>query len=174
MPRVINLQHALDSNYTSLQDNGILATICDWTETYTADIRNANSLHVGWEIWAQVALALHINYRLGGQYATRSADVYQANAFADIVVWNDANKTGAPVHVIELKCRRPNDSDADFRAELNADRFKLTQNHVNGQYSNARKWGIGINVGTKITLGGEWKSQSDDGTQVQVYYRCFV
>ena len=126
MPREINVQHALDPNYTSLKDKGILATICDWAKTYPTNIQNAHSFHDGWEIWAQVALALHINHRLGGQYVISSADVYQANAFADIVVRTGAYMTGAPVHVIELKCRRPNDSDADFRAELNADRFKLT------------------------------------------------
>jgi hypothetical protein len=175
MPREINVQRALDPNFPSLQDKGILAAICDWVEQNTAKIQHAHALDVGWEIWAQVDLAVHINQRLGGQYATRAAAVYQADAFADVVVWNGANQTGNPVHVIELKCRRPNHSAADFRAELNDDRFKLTQNAVAVAYTHARKWGIGINIGTALTgLGGDWKVQVVPMTPLTVYYRCFV
>lgn len=149
--------------------------MCDWAETYAGDIQSAHALDVGWEIWAQVALALHINGRLGGRYVTRSAGIYQANAFADIVVWNGPNKTGAPVHVVELKCRGPNDSDADFRAELNDDQFNLTQNAMNLQYQPARKWCIGINIGNQLTgLGGNWNKQPVDLEPIQVYYRTFI
>jgi len=178
MPRDINVQHALNSGYTSLQERGILAVICDWVEQNIGKIRRADALGVGWEGWAQAELALHINQRLGGQYATRKSAVYEPNAFADIVVWSGVNQagnqTGNPVHIIELKCRKSIATDADFRAELKDDRFKLTQNAMAPLYKQARKWGIGINIGNLTGLDGNWHKEDALMAPLQVFYRTFV
>ncbi|KAI7763833.1 hypothetical protein LZL87_014011 [Fusarium oxysporum] len=192
MVRDININHVLSPDYTGLQDKGILTVIVDWLEQNHAKIRGAHALGVGWEIWAQVDLGAYINTRLGARYATRVANVFDEDAFADIVVWDHGECTGKPAHLIELKCRTPKNSNKDFVAALEDDRFKLTQNTIATLYKTARKWGIGINISSDLNfnvnpianpninpylklegLGTNWHYQLIQITPVQIYYKCF-
>ncbi|CAM1503576.1 Fc.00g011670.m01.CDS01 [Cosmosporella sp. VM-42] len=172
MQTYINPTNALNSDYAGLQGGGILAAIVGWVEENTADIQAARNLAVGWEIWAQVDLALYINRRLGGAHASRKAGVYKADLDADVVVWSQVNQGGFPVHVIELKCRSLSSTEATFKADLADDRFKLTQNDLHGAYDDARKWCIGINVGPEFTLTSWHKELGPN--PVQIYHRSFI
>ena len=128
------------------ESNPILASIQEWAEENAPKVEQAYYLSGGWEVWAQVELAIALTQQHGFRYGpgeeqiiTREDWVYGRKK-SDIMF-----EFSGGSNIIELKCESSKNSK-NFVSDVLEDLDKVKTNQIASKYWPTTVWVIGIGI----------------------------